>query len=293
MIKSMTGFGSAEGRVDEITYDVEIKTVNNRYFKAHIRLPDVAGFLSSEVEKLLHRELGRGSINYTLWVRQAGDKLLNIDEIALVGYVNKLRQVSKSAGIEERIELAGLLALPGIIQPALPDEDKKELLRKGILEVTEKALSQLTQMRIAEGAALAEDLRSCCLAASQLLDKVEERKEIVVVEYQKKLQMRVDSLLAASESSLDSETLAREVAVFAERSDISEEITRLRSHIVQFTEALDKDGQAGKRLDFLSQEMLREANTIGSKASDVTISHCVVDIKCQIDRIKEQVQNVE
>ena len=170
---------------------------------------------------------------------------------------------------------------------------KKELLKKGIFEVTKKALAQLSQMRIAEGAALAEDLRLCCGAVAILLDKIEERKESVLLDYQKKLRARVDSLLASSETALDSETLAREVAIFAERIDISEEITRLRSHIVQFTEALESDAQSGKRLDFLSQEMLREANTIGSKANDASIARDTIQLKEEIEIVREQVQNIE
>ena len=219
--------------------------------------------------------------------------LFDIDETALRAYMEKLSRIASSVNIKCPIDMGGLLTLPGIVRPALPDEKKAEQIKKGVLSITQKAIDQLKQMRAAEGAALAADLDSHCKAIKQDLEQIRARSGVVLQEYQKKLRKRVDELLADAKLKLDEEALAREVAIFADRSDISEEIARLDSHLQQFAESCEANTQAGRRLDFISQEMLREANTIASKAYNTEVIRCVVDIKCRIDRIKEQVQNIE
>ncbi|MHC4221172.1 MAG: YicC family protein, partial [Planctomycetota bacterium] len=159
--------------------------------------------------------------------------------------------------------------------------------------ILSQAIDNLTQMRAVEGAALWDDLKQHCQQMQKGLEQIRKRSGVVPLEYAEKLKKRVDTLLAAAELKLDEETLAREVAIFAERSDISEELTRLDSHIEQFEKSCKGDGAVGRKLDFISQEMLREANTIASKAMDSDIIEAVVDIKCRVDRIKEQVQNIE
>lgn len=294
MINSMTGFGDAEGRCDDISYSVEIKTLNSRYFKTSVKLPDVMTFLEDEVESLLRQRLSRGMVNYTLRIKDASaESLFNIDEKALQMLVQRLKQIASSAEVECPIDVASLLNLPGILIPVAPDEQKAQRIKETVLNITAQALEKLQQMRAAEGAALAADLEGNCQAVKQNLEKVSERTPIVLENYQNKLEKRVNDLLARAKLKLDEETLAREVAVFADRSDISEELARLDSHLQQFTQACQSEGQIGRRLDFISQEMLREANTIASKASDVEITQYVVEIKCLVDRIKEQVQNVE
>jgi uncharacterized protein (TIGR00255 family) len=294
MIDSMTGFGSAEGQLNGVTYAVEIKAVNNRYFKARIKLPDMVAFLEDDIEKLLQRNLPRGTVNYTLRLKNiSANVLFNIDEEALKAYMQKLQGIVSAAGVNCPIDMGSLLSLPGVVMAVLPDEEQAERVRNVVLDVTQEALNKLKQMRATEGTSLAADLESNCEAIKKDLEQIHVRSPIVVKEYQDKLRKRIDDLLASAKLKLDKETLAREVAVFAERSDISEEISRLESHLQQFIESCNADGQAGRRLDFISQEMLREANTIASKASDTEIIHCVVDMKCRIDRIKEQIQNVE
>jgi uncharacterized protein (TIGR00255 family) len=186
-----------------------------------------------------------------------------------------------------------LLNLPGILEPASPDEKTAEQIRKKVLEISQEAIEKLKKMRAAEGTALEADLKKHCSAIKQDIERISARSEVVLTRYAEKLKKRVNELLAGAKLKLDEETLAREVAIFAERSDISEEIARLDSHLQQLLEGCEANDQAGRRLDFISQEMLREANTIASKASDTEITSCVVNIKCRIDRIKEQVQNVE
>jgi len=299
MMNSMTGYGEADGEVNDVTYAVEIKTVNNRYFKTAIRLPETTAFLEEDIEKLLRKNLSRGTVNYVLRLRSpSAGALFNIDETALRAVVGKLSRIASSADISGAIDIGGLLGLPGILAPVPPDEEEARQIKNAVLGITQKALEKLKQMRAAEGAALAADLDGHCTAIKQYLEQICARNPVVLQEYAKRLKKRVDELLTDVELKLDEESLAREVAVFAERSDISEEIARLDSHLEQFTESCQgpptpANTQVGRRLEFISQEMLREANTIASKASDSEITRRVVDIKCCIDRIKEQVQNVE
>jgi uncharacterized protein (TIGR00255 family) len=294
MINSMTGFGEAQDEINGATYSVEIKTVNNRYLKTSLRFPETVAFLEEDIEKLLRQNLARGMVNFVLRLKNVpANVLFDIDETALQAYIEKLSRIASSADAKCPIDMGSLLALPGIVQPALPDKEKAEQIREVVLSITQKAIDQLKQMRAAEGAALANDLDSNCKAIKQDLEEIRARSDVVLQEYRKKLKKRVDDLLANAKLKLDEETLAREVAIFADRSDISEEIARLDSHLQQFSQSCEANTQAGRRLDFISQEMLREANTIASKASDTEVIRRVVDIKCRIDRIKEQVQNIE
>lgn len=290
----MTGYGEAQGESNGVSYLVTIKAVNNRYFKAVVKLPEPAAFVEEDIEKILRENLSRGTINYALRLKDASaDALFDIDQAALQAIVDKLSLTGTSSGIQGTIDMSNLLNLPGIIRPASPDAQKAEQVRNVILKISREALEQVRKMRAVEGGFLETDLRQRCRAIEQDLEKISARRSIVISEYAERLKRRVDELLAHAELKLDEDTLVREVAIFAERSDISEEISRLDSHLQQFAQCCEGNDQAGRRLDFISQEMLREANTIASKASDTEITRFVVDIKCQIDRIKEQVQNVE
>jgi uncharacterized protein (TIGR00255 family) len=175
----------------------------------------------------------------------------------------------------------------------MPDKERAGHIKKHILEISQKALDKLKQMRATEGGCLEADIKKCCTAIEEDLEQVRGRSSIVIQEYAEKLKKRANELLAHAELKIDEGILAREVAIFAERSDISEEVSRLDSHLQQFEQCCNGVDLVGRRLDFISQEMLREANTIASKASDTETTRYVVNIKCQIDRIKEQVQNIE
>ena len=293
MIKSMTGYGSAEGVLSGVTYAVEIRTVNNRYFKANIRLPEPVAFLEEDIDKVLRRELSRGMVSYTLRLKDLPVEVFyDLDEKALASLVRRLGRIS-AEGVACEVDVGSLLALPGILVPARPDKKTAERVRRKVLAITREALKGLKAMRAAEGAALAADLQSHCRVIKRNLARICARSTAGPVQYGRKLKKRVDELLAGAKVKLDDEVIAREVAIFADRSDISEETARLDSHLEQFARALAGNSQAGRKLDFISQEMLREANTVASKAADANIVHWVVDIKCAIDRIKEQVQNVE
>ncbi len=294
MINSMTGYGEAQGESNGASYVVAIKTVNNRYFKGIVKLPELVAFLEEDIEKLLRENLGRGTVNYVLRLKDASaDALFDIDQTALKAILEKLNQAGTSAGIRGTIDIGNLLSLPGIVRPASPDAEKAGRIKDVILRISREALGQVKKMRAVEGGFLEADLNERCRAMKQDLERIDARRAVVVREYADKLKKRVDELLAHAELKLDEDVLVREVAIFADRSDIAEEISRLDSHLQQFAQCCRGNDQAGRRLDFISQEMLREANTIASKASDTEITRLVVDIKCQIDRIKEQVQNVE
>ncbi len=290
----MTGYGGAQGELNDVTYAVEIKTVNNRYFKLAVKLPENAAFLEGDIEKLLRKNLSRGTVNCVLRLKNvSADVLFDINEKALQAYMERLGRVASSADVRYSIDMGGLLTVPGILVPILPVEKQARQIKEAVLSITQEAIDRLKQMRAAEGAALEADLGGYCEAIKQDLQRIRARRKAVLKEYQKKLKKRVGELLAEAKLKLDEETLAREVAVFADRSDISEEIARLDSHLQQFTQSCQTSTPAGRRLEFISQEMLREAGTIAGKASDSEIGRCVVDIKCQIERIKEQVQNIE
>ncbi|GAF92966.1 unnamed protein product, partial [marine sediment metagenome] len=197
------------------------------------------------------------------------------------------------ARIKSDIDLGPLLSLPGVIQSAEPDREQGERLKEMVVDVTTQALEKLKQMRACEGRAMARDLAVNCDCIKQKLEQIALRSPVVVEMYHQKLQKRVEELTEGAKLVLDEDSLVREVAIFAERCDISEEVSRLKSHLDQFMQSCDKDEHAGRKLDFITQEMLREANTIASKAADAQISSCVVEVKTYIDRLKEQLQNVE
>ncbi|MHC4186637.1 MAG: YicC/YloC family endoribonuclease [Planctomycetota bacterium] len=294
MLNSMTGYGEAQGQFQSATYIAEIRAVNNRYFKARIKLPDAVMFLEDKIETMLRQQLSRGMVTYILRLKDASqNELLEINEKILTGYIEKLKNISSSTKMEHSIDISDLLTLPGVLIPIEPDSNLAGNLKEFVLDLTQQALNRLKEMQDAEGNALVADLKGHCQQIREELEKISARSQVVLQEYHDKLKLRVETLLAASDVELDQPTVAREVSVFAEKSDIAEEIARLDSHISQFEQNCQADGQAGRRLDFLSQEMLREANTIASKCADTEIINSVIDIKCSIDRIKEQVQNVK
>ncbi|MBI4578123.1 MAG: YicC family protein [Planctomycetes bacterium] len=292
MILSMTGYGEAQRTEDGVSYALEIKSLNNRYLKTSIKLPEHLSVFEGEVERVLRERLDRGSITYGLRVRDSrADAAQEINVAAVQSYVSQLSQVSVTGPTQ--IDLAAILALPGVVQPPEISEAERERQWRIIAELTEEAVRHLIGMRQAEGRAIREDLLEQCRKIREHLAVIAERAPLVVQEYHQRLLQRTNELLNESKLQLTLDDLKREVAVFAERCDINEELARLGSHLDQFARLCDGNEQAGRKLDFLAQELLREANTIGSKANDSTIAHHIIEIKGAIDRLKEQVQNVE
>ncbi|MFO0974669.1 MAG: YicC/YloC family endoribonuclease [Phycisphaerae bacterium] len=294
MILSMTGFGASERHEAGVSWRVEIRSLNNRYFKAAIKLPESLGGLETVVEKRLRDRVGRGSITFSLTMKDESPAAASeINVAALRAYADRLLSVGKSLGLNGAIDLAALVTLPGVAQARTVDANTLATFRTLVESLTDAAVSRLVEMRQVEGAALRNDLLSQCEKLRALVAQVRQRGPRVVEEYQQKLRARVNALMAANELSLKADDLIREIAIFADRSDVNEELTRLDGHLDHFAALCDVPEEAGRKLDFLAQEMLREANTVGSKANDGSIARLVVDMKTIIDRIKEQVQNVE
>ena len=297
MIRSMTGFGDAAAEVEGIHYLMELRSLNNKFFKTTMRLPEELSGLEAELETRLRKKVARGSVTVTVKFRASDARAASrVNEPALMNYLAHLEMVQdKVQGHDVSIDLTQLLALPGVLQPAQDEEAILAKARPVVLKLLDEAADRLTAMRQREGQSLAQDLLHQREAILKRLARVQKRAPTVVEEYHQRLQNRINELMAKAKLKVDENDLIREVAVFADRADIREELIRLEGHLEQFEQIVQQSDAepAGRTLDFLAQEMLREANTNGSKSNDAAISRHVVEIKGAIDRIKEQVQNVE
>ncbi len=296
MIRSMTGFGDASASVGGVHYFLEVRSLNNKYFKATIRMPEEFQGLEPELESELRRRLTRGTITLIGKCSDASSSAAyTINHQALANYADQVKRVPQAADGTLRVDLAALLPLPGVLQPPADEEQRLNRAREAFMKLLEDSIKQLIDMRAREGKTLIADLMLHHAIIVDRLAKIAERAPLVVDEYQKRLQQRIEALLDSAKVKVEPQELLKEVAVFAERSDIAEEIARLGAHMEQFKDLLnDADPKpVGRTLDFLAQEMLREANTIASKSGDAAISRNIVEIKGAIDRIKEQVQNAE
>ena len=293
MIISMTGFGDAAAEKAGTHYAVEVRSLNNRFFKSVIKLPEIISNMEPELETLLREKLGRGSVTFILKIRsESADVAYKINSSALVAYLKQLKEIKELTGTVT-FDLSALLGLPGVCQEPRDETDEIERHGPTVRELAIKAIDKLTAMRKREGEALFDDLMKHAGVISANLLAIQGRAPLVIEEYHKRLTLRVNQLIGKAELQLHAADLCKEVAVFAERADISEEIQRLTSHMGAFENACRQGEHPGRKLDFITQEMLREANTIASKANDAKIAGHIVEIKTCIDRLKEQVQNVE
>lgn len=297
MIQSMTGHGEATLVLPQASYAVELRSLNNRFFKAAIRLPDALLYLEPQVESLLRHAIGRGSIFCQLkLVSSEADSGMEINQAALRGFLRQVDQVAGEAGLERvgcTVDMAMLLTLPGVCQPRIATDQDREAQWSLVEGLLQQAIERLIVSRKREGQLIRSDLLAHCEAIDAQMELVRERAPSVVDDYRKRLAARITQLMEGSGATLRDEDLTREVAIFAERCDIHEEIQRLAIHVREVRELCDSAELAGRKLDFLAQELLREANTIASKANDAVLARAAVEIKARIDRIKEQVQNVE
>lgn len=292
----MTGFGEASAQIGGVHYFVEARSLNNKYFKAVIRLPEPYQGLEAELESALRRRLTRGSITLTGTCTDASEgAAYEVNHRALSKYVEQIRRAPALAGAQASIDVAALLALPGVLQPPGDEEARLHQARGAFLALLEKAVDGLIAMRQREGELLRDELLKHRQYVAERLTHIAERAPLVVEEYERRLKARIEALLQGAGAAVQPVDLIREIAVYAEKTDIAEEVMRLRGHIDQFAQMLSAadGGPIGRTLDFMAQEMLREANTIASKSPDSGISRAIVEIKGAIDRIKEQVQNVE
>lgn len=294
MIQSMTGFGAAQLSSEGVSYALEIRSVNNRFLKLSIKLPESMLYLESEIDKTIRKRLARGSVSYSLRVRSEDELVarpLNLG--VLQQYAEQLAQLKLAGEIKPTIDLAALVTMPGVYATYDQDDEAKAKKRLVVGDLTKQALTALIEIRGEEGKTLRADLLGHCESMRERLAEVATRAPSVVDEYHERLKTRVSLLMKEGGFELEAEGLAREVAIYAERCDINEELSRLTSHLDQAVQLCDRGDQVGRTLDFLTQEMLREANTIASKSNDSSITMNVVEIKGLIDRLKEQIQNVE
>lgn len=290
----MTGFGEAHHQQNGLAVAVEVRTINSRYFKLVVRCSEPYSPLEPEIEDVVRQQIKRGTIQVSLRVdkpKTADDFRLNVQ--ALASYREQLETLHAHWHINEPVTLERLLALPGVV-------DETQAVRRDVGEdwppikqALEEALARLAHMRAAEGRAMAADLRQNCQSIARELDGVTERAPQVADSYRGRLQERLQKTLADYQITLDPADIIKELSLFAERSDISEEIVRLRSHLDQFDAMLEATESSGRKLEFLTQEMFRETNTIGAKANDLAISRHVIEMKASIERIREMIQNVE
>lgn len=294
MLLSMTGYGDARQVCDDTVYHVEVRAVNNRYLKLNTRLPDCFSGLESAVEKVVRETISRGTINVTIKrsVGRSASDFSFAGEI-LGSYLKQWDDLRESMTQLPVINAGDLLQLPGVV--AEPDESNVDVdvEWKQAEPLLREALQKFDSFRHHEGESMAEDLRSQMSQISEQVKLVSERAPLVVTQYRDRILERVKSLLEGTDVELQSSDVIREVSQFADRCDINEEIIRLDSHLKQFEKFIASEQSEGKRLDFLSQELNREVNTIGSKANDVEIAHCVVEMKAAVEKMREVLQNVE
>jgi uncharacterized protein (TIGR00255 family) len=295
VLYSMTGYGEASFSSDTLQLAVELRAVNNRYLKVSLRASEPYNLLEPEVEKVVRRSVKRGTIQVHLRCqRQFAANDFQINAVALRSYLGQLRAIAAELGVADGPTLlAQVLALPGVVpEPAavaLNLDEEWPALEK----VLEDALGRLQQMRLEEGRAMAQELLQLRDHIGGQLVAIRARVPAVGDTYRDRLLERVRASLSELDVEIDRKDLIKEVAIFAERADISEEVVRLASHLDQFQDIINEPESAGRKLEFLTQEMFRETNTIGSKASDVEISRHVVEIKGTLEKIRELVQNVE
>jgi uncharacterized protein (TIGR00255 family) len=290
----MTGFGEALRQADSVAVAVELRAVNSRYFKLNVRLPEGYSALEAHIETMLRQHIKRGTVQVQLQIDLAhAPDDYRIDRDVLAGYFQQLQALAKAWNISQPVSLDSLLVLPGVVIDASISRAHASEAWPIIEDALGEALSKLNQMRAEEGAALAADMAASCQTIAERLDEIEGQAPLVVEGYRRRLTDRVSKALEELNVHLNPEDLIREVSLFSERSDISEELVRLRSHLDQFHQTMALADSSGRKLEFLSQEMFREANTIGAKANNVEIARHVVEIKTAIERVREQVQNVE
>ena len=291
MASSMTGFGAAdtEGKGHKIR--VEINTVNSRFLEYQIRLPRSVAALEAKIKALLAGVFLRGKIMVTIsWERESTSEDLVLDEVRTEAYLKIYGLLKEKFGISGEASFRDFVALPDLVKAETEENNIEEIwtiLKPALTEAADAAV----RMRQAEGSNLVEDMLQRTGEIDTITGEIEQRASKNVDGYRQKLQARIQELL--DDKPVDEQRIAQEVAMFAEKADITEECTRLRSHLSQFEESLQEDGQIGKRLNFILQELNREANTIASKSADYEISRRVISIKEEIERLREQVQNIE
>ncbi len=292
MIKSMTGYGKSEQTIDSLNVTVEIKSVNHRYFEFSARVPREYGFLEEKLKKYCNSLITRGKVECYVSVEDLEEREMevNVNETLAAGYVKALKELSERFGLKDDISAVTLSRYPDVITLHKASEDE-ERIWNAVKTVAETAVSKFIEMRETEGGKLRGDILSRADYIIECVEFIEGRSPETVREYNEKLKQRMKELL--DDAAVDEQRLLNEAAIYADKIAVDEETVRLRSHISQLREFMNSSEAIGRKLDFLVQEINREANTIGSKAQDVDIAKKVIAIKAEVEKIREQVQNIE
>ena len=293
MAISMTGFGRGEYKDDNYYFLVECKTINHKYCDINIRLPRKISFLEDKARNFIKNYIKRGRVDIYIKLDLLGSEDVNLkfDETLANQYVNILREIRDKFDLADDISVMNVAKFPDIIKTEEKEEDE-DLLWSMLSKALGETLTKLKEMRSEEGQKLAQDVLERCDILQNTIEEIENNSYNVVIDYKEKLNNRINEILD-NPSLIDENRLAQEVAIYADKSSITEEIVRFKSHIGQLRNTIVKDESIGRKIDFLIQEMNRETNTIGSKSSDLNITNLVVEIKSELEKIREQIQNIE
>ena len=292
LIKSMTGYGRAVETVNGREFTVELRSVNNRYLDCSVRIPRMLSFAEDAVKQAVKQAVSRGKVDVFISLRSEGgeDAKITLNQGVLEGYLAAMRQMVTEHGVADDISVSTVSRLPEVFIVEKPEVDEEQLL-SDLMQVVSKALEGYDAMRVTEGQALDRDLRTRGETILQLVSQVEQGNAQTVVDYRARLEAKLKEVL--ENTAIDESRILTEAAIFADKVAVDEETVRLRSHLEQMNNMLTTGGAMGRKLDFLLQEMNREANTIGSKCTDVNLARIVVDIKAELEKIREQTQNIE
>ena len=292
MIRSMTGYGRAVQTIDGREITVELRSVNNRYLDCTVKLPRMFSFAEDGVKNRVKAAVSRGKVDVYIGVNavQTADVQVAVNRPVLESYLAALRQIETEYGVRDDVTVMSLARLPDVFSVEKTQEDEQKLTQD-ILSVAEEAISRYNAMRETEGAALETDLRGRAATILERVALVEQRSPATVAEYRERLRQKMQEVL--QNTAIDEGRILQEAAIYADRIAVDEETVRLRSHLAQLGDMLTKGGAIGRKLDFLLQELNRETNTIGSKCNDLELSNIVVDMKAELEKIREQTQNIE
>lgn len=292
MIKSMTGYGSAKGSVEGLEVNVELKSVNNRYLDTSVRLPRSFIFAEDAVKSAVQAHISRGKVDVFVSVDSSlsGDMTVKVNEPLLKGYIDAITHIAQENSLPDDITAMSVSRFPDVLSVEKKDLDA-EAISRGIAEITERALKDFDSMRLREGEKLRDDVLSRLETINALVSAVEEKAPETVAEYRRRLKQKMSEVLGAA--GVDENRILAEAAIFADHIAVDEETVRLRSHMAQLRGMIEGNSPTGRKIDFLIQEFNREANTIGSKCQNSQIAYVVVDLKSEIEKIREQIQNIE
>ena len=292
MIKSMTGYGSAKGTVEGLEITVELKSVNNRYLDTSVRLPRSFLFAEEAIKAAVQAHISRGKVDVfvTVDTSDAGDMTVKVNEPLLRGYIEAIRHISCEYSLDNDMTAMSVSRFPDVLTVEKKDLDA-EAISAGISAIADEALRDFDAMRLREGAKLRDDVLSRLDTIDRLVTTVENEAPKTVAEYRKRLEQKMQEVLGST--GIDENRILAEAAIFADHIAVDEETVRLRSHMSQLSDMINGSSPTGRKIDFLIQEFNREANTIGSKCQNSEIAHVVVDLKSEIEKIREQIQNIE